>query len=75
MSSLNRSEVIGLFRFGWDSRTGGDILGGWGRKKYPQKVKMLKTLAGRHLLGQNASFEPMYVEHGCVVWAVDPRRK
>ena len=63
------------FRFGWDFRTGGKIFLVFGENN-PKEVKISKnTCLEGTSLAQTASFEPLCVRIGCVVWAVDLRKK
>ena len=64
-----------MFLFGCDFRTGGDILEVLGEND-PQEVKISnKTCLEGTSLAQTASFESSCVRTGCVVWAVDLRKK
>ena len=70
LSTSNRLEVIQLFRFGWDSPIRGTFLGFLGVND-PQDDEVEKNTCKKGTsLGQDASFEPLCVRIGQVVWAV-----
>jgi len=71
---LNGLDVIRLFVFGWDFRTGAKVWGFFGQND-SQNGKLEKNSWEGTSLRQTASFEPLCVTLSLSVWPLQVRKK